>query len=104
MSTDKITEVRLKFLYSAPLIRPYLEQDIDLMLNFNERLNTLRNNDLQKNVMDLAQKIDLQLIRNKNSPNTIFSEAEDQAKLHYEKKLIEREIFEEEERKRRSEV
>ena len=39
MATDRVAEVRLKFLYSAPVIRPYLEQDIDLMLRYNEILN-----------------------------------------------------------------
>eukprot|EP00347_Sterkiella_histriomuscorum_P001141 403373167 len=87
MGEDKVAEVRIKFLYSAPLIRPYLE-----------------NNDQSRNVMDLAHKIDQQLIKNKNSSIIIYSEAEDQAKLHYEQKLMEREKFEEDERKRRSET
>ena len=54
--------------------------------------------------MELAQKIDQQLIKNKNSNLIFFSEAEDQTKTHYEQKLIERVKFEESERKKRSEV
>ena len=41
MVSDRVAEVRVKFLQSAPIIRPYLEQDIDLMLKFNNNLNYL---------------------------------------------------------------
>lgn len=54
LATDKVAEVRMKFLYSAPLIRPYLEQDIDLILRYNELLNHFRNQDSSTNVMELA--------------------------------------------------
>ena len=39
MSSDKTAEVRMKFLHSVLLIRPYLEIDVGALLEFNQRLD-----------------------------------------------------------------
>lgn len=42
MANDPLQQVKIHFLNSALKIRPYLEQDLDLILRFNENLNMLR--------------------------------------------------------------
>ncbi len=58
MHSDKTLEVKLKFLKSVPVIRPYLESDVDLLLQFNEKLDLLTMHDPAKCVIELSQKID----------------------------------------------
>jgi hypothetical protein len=57
MVEDPVMEVRMKFLQSAPIIRPFLEQEIDLILMFNNSLNFLQTQDPSKTIIELAQKI-----------------------------------------------
>lgn len=89
MASDKISEVKLQFLYSAITIRPFLEQDVDLLLRFNNSLNNLQI-DQSKNVSNVAQRIDDELRRNKsNSASSVnlarqFNDEEEKMKLLFE--------------------
>jgi hypothetical protein len=42
MAKDSISEVQIHFLNSAVIVRPYIEQDLDLLLQFNTNLSMLR--------------------------------------------------------------
>lgn len=42
MAKDKVPEVKIHFLNSVITIRPFLEQDLDLILKFNNNLTMLR--------------------------------------------------------------
>jgi hypothetical protein len=42
MATDEVSAVKVHFLNSVIIIRPYIEQDLDLMIKFNNHLTTLR--------------------------------------------------------------
>lgn len=55
MSEDKTVEVRIKFLMSIPLIKPYLKIDIDQMLIFNEKIDLFRENETHKFALELFQ-------------------------------------------------
>jgi hypothetical protein len=65
MATDRINEVRVAFLNSTPIIRPYLEFDVDLLLRFNEILNTLAM-DHSNIVCETAGIINEELRRNRS--------------------------------------
>lgn len=65
MAKDRVTEVRIHFLNSAPLIRPFFEHDLDLMINFNNTLNLLRFSDNSK-VSEVAEHVDALLMKNKS--------------------------------------
>lgn len=53
MSSDKIAEVRMKFLHSVLIIRPYLEVDVGILLDFNQKLDHLGMQDSTKCVIEL---------------------------------------------------
>jgi len=65
MSSDKIPEVRISFLNSALITRPYFEKDVDLFLKFNNCLNTLQL-EASNIVCEVAKVVNEDLRRNKN--------------------------------------
>lgn len=65
MASDKIAELRIQFLYSATVVRPYLEQDVDLLLRFNNGLNQLQM-DSSQSVCLVSNRIDEELRKNRS--------------------------------------
>lgn len=82
MATDEVSAVKVHFLNSAMIIRPYIEQDLDLMIKFNNHLTTLRLSE-KRDVSATAERVDHYLLKNKQS-TPIINDAEEKAKLQFE--------------------
>jgi len=66
------------FLNSVLASRPYIQQDLDLMIRFNNLLTQLRLSEIDS-VATAAEKIDNQLRKNKNL--AALNDAEEKTKL-----------------------
>lgn len=76
---DPVAEVRVSFLNSVSTVRPYLENDIDLILQFNNSLNAIRTNETSKVVSVAIEKMEQQL--KQKGMNTITEKEEKGSKL-----------------------
>lgn len=87
MHQDKTVEVRIKFLNAAPIIRPFIELDVDQVLNFNEALDMLRNIESSQCVLETCKKTDQLLLKIINSLSIQQREHEEQARIYYEQQI-----------------
>jgi hypothetical protein len=69
LAEDPVAEVRVCFLNSVSVVRPYLEKDIDMILKINNSLNNLRMTDNSKLVSQAAERLEQQLMKVKGASN-----------------------------------
>jgi hypothetical protein len=101
LAEDPVAEVRVCFINSVSVVRPFLEKDIDIILKFNNSLNNLRMADKSRLVAQAAERLEQQLIKIKGASN--LNPKDEINRLKFEEALVQREKLEDEERKKKNE-
>ena len=100
LAADPVPSVKISFLNSLPFIRPYLDHDVDTVIEINNLIAALKD-DLAADVQEQAENIDVDMTRTK-TVSKFSKDTEDKRVLH-EDSLGMREKQEEENRKKKEE-